>query len=264
MTIKIREVQGMSGSEDNDQAEAQLVYDIKKAPSDTMAAVRAALIAFCPTTFDGLTRAKYTWNEEEENRRIRAVVTYNAKAAESSLRRSFDATGGTVRIFQSFNTSRVNATGYTAPDFKGLIAIRDGDPEGVDVTIPTMKIVHNYKWPANVITQAYCKSLAGVVGTTNTSSFDSYAAGELLFLGFNCELVPDRPTEVQYHYAASADVTGITLAGFPPIAKGGHDYLWIAYMEAEDATAQRRVKQPIGAYIERVYRRSAFSAFGYI
>ncbi|MFO0943037.1 MAG: hypothetical protein U0930_20050 [Pirellulales bacterium] len=265
MAIKIREVAGMSGSEDNDQAEAQLVYDIKKAPSDSMAAVRAALTAFCPTTFDGLNRQKFTWQEEEENLRLRATVTYNAKIPESLLRRSFDGTGGTVRIFQSLNTARVAATGVAnAPDFKGTIGVRDGDPEGVDITIPALKMIHTYKWPANVITLSYCKSLAALVGTTNSSSFDTFNAGELLFLGYSCELVDGRPTEIQYHYAASADAS-ISLSAFgSSISKGGHDYLWIAYQEDEDATAKRKVKTPIAAYVERVYARTNFSTFGYL
>lgn len=265
MAIKIREVAGMSGSEDNEQGEATLVYDIKKAPADSMAAVRAALIAFCPTTFDGLARTKFSWAEEEENLRLRASVVYTAKLPESTLRRSFDGTGGTVRIFMGHTTTnKINPTGLTAPDFKGLINVKDGTPEGVDVTVPALKLVHSYKWPANVVTHAYCKALAGLVGTTNLATFDTYAPGELLFLGFSCELIDNRPTDIQYHYAASADVTGITLAGFPGINKPGHDYLWIAYREAEDTGAQRRATQPIGAYLERVYRRVSFSAFGYI
>jgi hypothetical protein len=271
MAIKIREVAGMSGSEDGDQAEATLVYDIKKGASDTMAAVRAALVALSPTTFDGLGRTKFTWSEEEENLRLRASVLYTAKAPESTLRRSFDGTGGTIRIFMGHTaTTRINPTAPpsgpapVAPNYRGLINVKDGTPEGVDVTVPALKLVHSYKWPANVVTHAYCKALAGLVGTTNLAAYDTYAAGELLFLGFNCELVDGRPTDIQYHYAASADVTGITLAGFPSINKPGHDYLWIAYREAEDTAAERRATQPIGAYIERVYRRVSFSSFGYL
>lgn len=264
MTITIREIAGMSGSEGADEADAQLVFDVKKAPADTMADVRAAIITDTPTTFDGLERTKFSWREEEENLRLQVTVSYSARLPESTLRRGFDATGGTVRIFHSYNTARFNKTGRTAPDFKGLIGVRDGDPEGVDVTVPALKLNYSYKWPQNVINNAYVKAAAALVGSTNTASFDTYAAGELLFLGCSGEIIPNVPTEISYQFAASADVTGLTLGDIASITKGGHDYLWVAYEESTDATAKKKTKFALGAYVERVYRRVDFSGFGII
>jgi hypothetical protein len=261
MAIKIREVAGLSGSE-GETAEAQLVYDIKKSPSDTMGDVRAALIAFCPTVFEGLARDKWAWQEEEENLRLRATVTYNSRLPESTLRRGFDASGGTIRVFASSNTASFPRSGRTAPNFRGLIGIKDGDPEGVDITVPALKLNYRYKWPANVINNAYIKGMAGLVGTCNSASYDTYAAGELLFVGLSGEVVDDLPTEITYAFAASADVTGLTLGDITGVNKGGHDYLWVAYEEDADASAKKKVKVPLAAYVERVYRRSSWSALG--
>lgn len=266
MTIKIREVAGMSGSEGSDEADATLVFDVRKDPTDTMAAVRAAVVSspVIPVTFDGLERTKYSWREEEENLRLQVTVNYSARLPESTLRRGFDTTGGTVRIFHSLQTAKFSRSGRTAADFHGLIGVRDGDPEGVDITVPALKLNYSYKWPPNVINNAYIKAMAGLAGTTNDAAYDTYAAGELLFLGCSGEIVPNIPTEINYGFAASADVTGLTLGDISGITKGGHDYLWIAYEEIADDTAKKKSKQALGAYVERVYRRSAFSSFGII
>lgn len=264
MTIRIREIAGMSGDEGSDEASATLVYDVKKAASDTMAAVRAAIVADTPTTFDGLERTKFSWREEEENLRLIVSITYSAKLPESTLRRAFDATGGTVRVFNSLATATFARSGRTAPDFHGLIGIRDGDPEGVDKVVPALKLIYTYKWPANTITNSYIKALAAMAGMCNSATYDTYSAGELLFLGGSGEVVPNVPTTVSYTFAASADVTGLTIADLASITKGGHDYLWIAYEEEADASAKKKIRRPLSAYVERIYDRTAFSAFGII
>lgn len=264
MAIRIREMAGMSGDEGADEASATLVFDVWKAESDTMAAVRAAIITETPTTFDGLERTKFSWREEEENRRLIVTVAYSAKLPESTLRRAFDSTGGTVRVFNSLATASYPRSGRTAPDFHGLIGIRDGDPEGVDKAVPALKLNYSYKWPANTITNAYIKALAGMVGLTNSATYDTYAAGELLFLGASGEVLPDVPTTIAYSFAASADVTGLTIADLASITKGGHDYLWIAYEEEADSSAKKKIRRPLSAYVERIYDRTAFSAFGII
>jgi hypothetical protein len=261
MAIKIREVAGLSGSE-GQSAEASLVYDIKKAPGDSLTDVRTALLAFCPVTFEGLARDKWAWQEEEENLRLRATVTYASRLPESLLRRGFDASGGTIRVFASGATARFARSGRTAPDFHGLIGIKDGDPEGVDITVPALKLSYRYKWPANVINNAYVKLMAGLVGTCNVSSYDTYGAGELLFIGLSGEIVEDLPTEITYGFAASADITGLTLGDITGVNKGGHDYLWVAYEEDADAAAKKKIKIPLAAYVERVYRRANWSALG--
>lgn len=261
MTVRIRETGGMNGSEGT-EAEATLLFEVRRAPSDTMADVRAAIIAETPSTFDGLTREKYSWQEEEDTLRLKVSVNYSSKLPESTLRRGFDGTGGTIRVYNSQNTVKFAPSGRTAPDFAGLIGIRDGDPEGVDITIPALKLNYRYKWPANVINNAYVKSMAGLIGTTNTATWDTYGAGELLFLGLQGEIVDNLPCEVSYAFAASADVSGLTIGAIASVAKGGHDYLWVAYEEDTDATAKKKIKKPLGAYVERVYRRAAFSALG--
>lgn len=261
MAIKIREVAGMSGSEGEEGA-ARILLDVKRAPSDSMSAVRSAVLAFASPTLDGLALNNYEWQEEEETRRLRFTLHYSSKLPESSLRRGFDATGGTIRLYASQNTATFPRAGRTAPNFRGLIGVKDGDPEGVDVTIPALRLNYRYKWPANVINNAYVKACAGLVGSCCSGSFDSYGPGELLFLGLQGEIVDNLPTEITYAFAASADVSGLTIGDITGIAKGGHDYLWIAYEEVADSAAKKSVKRPLAAYVERVYRRLSWSGLG--
>ncbi len=262
MAIKVREVAGMSGGETSDEGNATILLDVKRAESDSMAAVRAAVLAYAPATFDGKSFSTYEWQEEEETRRLRFTLKYSNKLPESVLRRGFDATGGTIRLFASQNTQRYPRPGRTAPDFRGLIGVKDGDPEGVDVTIPALRLNYRYRWPANTITNAYVKAAAGLVGSTCTSSFDTYNAGELLLLGVSGEIVDDTPTEITYAFAASADVSGLSIGDISGIVKGGHDYLWIAYEEEADGAAKKAVKRPLAVYVERVYRRLSWGGLG--
>lgn len=260
MTYRYKEVSGWSGNL-GDQATHRRKFDVwDPAKTATIMQLRAWLLTQIPTSFDNCGLSDLAW-EEEESGQVEFTATYSSRQVESLLRIGWDSTGGTVRMTASRGTSSYARTGFTAPDFQNAIGVRDGEPEGVDVVVPALKLVFTYKWPQNALALAYAKTLAGMVGTTNNATFYTFAAGELLFLGSTGELDATAPTEVQYHFAASANAT-LSIGQIANVVKQGHQYLWVYFDEQVDGSAQRLVKRPLAAYVETVYGASNFATFG--
>jgi hypothetical protein len=260
MTIKHKELTGWSGNL-SDKATHKLKYDVwDTAGTATIQDMRAYMLSTLSPTYDDCGLSDLTW-EEEEAGNIAFTATYSSRQVESFLKVAWDTTGGNVRMTTSRGTQRYARSGFTAPDFQNTIGVRDGEPEGVDVVVPVMKLVFTYRWPKSAINLAYAKTLAGLVGTTNNGTFYTYAAGELLFLGTTGELDLTSPTEVQYHFAASQNAT-LSIGGIASVAKQGHQYLWVLFDDHVDEDANRVVKRPLAAYVEQVYGSSNFATFG--
>ncbi len=274
--IRIKEIAGSDGSLSMDSAQHKRTYDVWDVNRvATLGDMRAAVLSTIPSQLDmrsaveisssappmivGL--ANLDWDEDESGHHL-FTATYTSRHVESLLRFGWDSTGGTVRMRASRSTSRYPRSGTTAPDFYGAIEVQDGKPEGVDIAIPALKLVFTYRWPRGVINMAHVKATAGMVGTTNNATFQTFAAGELLFLGSTGELDPTAPTEVQYHFAASANVTGLSIGGIASIAKQGHQYLWVHFDPSADTGAQALIQRPRACYVETVYGASDFSTLG--
>jgi hypothetical protein len=261
--IKMKMIQGQSGGLSTSEASHVLKYDVwDKNRIATPIELRAAVLSSIPTTYDGCGLDALDHVEEEGTHHWFFTAKYQSKALESLLRIGWDSTGGTVKLTASRGTNRFAASGRTAPDFKGAIGVKGGEPEGVDVTVPVLKLVFSYKWPKGVVNLAYVKSMAGMVGTTNSAGWQTFAAGELLFLGSSGELDATSPTDVQYHFAASKNASGLSIGDIAGIAKQGHQYLWVAFESSEDTSAKKLVQRPLGAYVETVYGTSDFSSLG--
>ena len=228
------------------------------------------MIAASPNSFYGLFRQALRLDEpENEKGRFVFDVEYSYEPPEATRRWSFDTTGGTTRLYVSDATTSYGAPSFTAPDYKNAINVSDGKVEGVDITVPALKLTCTYTHTklssiVNASTiDAYIKTLATISGTTNESTRLTYAAGELLFLGATGEYVPDRPTELQYHFIASANATGISIGDILSVAKKGHQFLWVLFEENENSGSDARlVRRPLACYVEDVYRESDLSVLG--
>jgi hypothetical protein len=66
--------------------------------------------------------------------------------------------------------------------------------------------------------------------------------------------------EITYRFAASPNVTGLSVGPINGINKKGWEYLWVRYADQEDTAAKALVKRPIAAYVERVYESGSFAA----
>lgn len=266
MTIRVKALGGRSGSLDSSAERHVLAYDAAD-DSDRwpdISDLYAAVVSYAPPTFLGLSPTSITWDEDDENGHTVFSITYGSgEPAESLLRIGFDTTGGQVRVRASKSTTSYPTSGRTAPDFKGAIEVSDGEPQGVDVVLPALKLVFTYKWPKGVLTINDAKAIASMTGTTNNAAWYGFAAGELLFLGASGEIDLATPTDVQYTFAASANATGLSIGSWiTGIAKGGHQHLWVAFEDTEDTSAKKLVQRPLAAYVETVYGSSDFTALG--
>jgi len=266
VTIHVKDLGGQAGSENSSELRHTLRFD---AWDDTtkwplIADLYPAVAAYAPTTFLGLAPVNVAWNEPDDSGHVEFEVEYGSgEPPEGILRIGFDTTGGSVRIRTSRATTQYNATGRTGPDFKGAIEVADGSPQGIDITIPALKIVFRYKWPKGYVQLDDAKLLAGQTGTTNNATFYTFEAGELLFLGASGEIDAAIPNEIEYTCVASANATGLSIGGLiTGISKKGHQHLWVAFEDVDDSSAKKIAQRPLAAYVEDVYASSDFSAWG--
>lgn len=177
---------------------------------------------------------------------------------------SFDTTGTVVRI----KTARQHVATYDADGLvnspadphKGSIGVTgDGEVEGVDVVIPALRLIVEYKHPQGTVSIGYAKQLSRFTGSVNANPFlaGEFEAGELLFLGAAGSDGTHAEATVSYHFAASENVTDFSFASIANIAKQGHEYVWVEYEQIEsDGQPGTAAKF---AHVEKVYREVDFA-----
>ncbi len=237
-----------------------LLYVVQGTDDDSV--VKATVEATMPAIYSGLVFQDYhitplgagVWE---------VSVRYGKKepkdTGESQF--SFDTGGGTTHITQSLQTiAKYAPAGKTAPDFKGAIGVTQDSVEGTDVTIPVYNFTETHYIAAALVTGAYKATLFSLTGRTNNAPFKGFAAGEVLFLGASGSLRGEDDWEITFRFAASANVTGLTIGDIVGVDKKGWEYLWVRYADAEDQNVL--VKKPIAVYVERVYEEGDFSLLG--
>ena len=181
------------------------------------------------------------------------------ETGESSF--SFDTGGGTTHVTQSLQTvNKYAPAGKIAPNFKGAIGVTHDSVEGTDVTIPVYNFTETHYIPIALVTGAYKATLFGLTGRTNNAGFKGFAIGEVLFLGASGSQRGEDDWEITFRFAASPNVSGLSVGDINAIDKKGWEYLWVRYADAEDENVL--VKQPIAAYVEKVYDEGNFAGLG--
>jgi len=105
-------------------------------------------------------------------------------------------------------------------------------------------------------------TLFQLTGRVNTGAFKGFNAGEVLFLGASGSRRGYGDWEITFRFAASPNVTNLTIGDITGINKKGWEYLWVRYADSEDTAAKALVKKPIAVYIERVYDDGNLSLLG--
>ena len=266
MTLRIRDLggteEGFDGLESSQESRIwRLFDDATPHVEPTIAAMKALVLATAPVSVGSKTRDRISREYDEDGRSWLWTVDYNFQIPESSLTWGFDTQGGSIRITHALDQTGYVASG-SAPEMNNGIGYSGEEFQGVDKVIPALKLNARYRWPADAVTTSYINTLASLSGTINQSSWQGYDPGELLFLGAAGDVIPGKPTEISYQFAASANASGLSIGSITGIDKKGHEYLWILYEDDEDAVAKTLTKQPLAAYVARLYTESAFSTFG--
>ncbi|MCE5327907.1 MAG: hypothetical protein LLG01_15985 [Planctomycetaceae bacterium] len=251
-----------------DNASVELVYILAGTDNDTVA--KAHVEGNTADTYQGLTRQSISLDPEWAdtatfNGRWTVTVRYGvrqpAEVGESAF--SFDTGGGTQHITQSISTIHKYApAGKVAPDFKGAVGVSHENVDGVDITVPVYNFSETHYLADSAVTAAYKVTLFTLTGKTNSALFKGLAAGECLFLGASGSKRGAEDWEITYKFAASPNKTGLTIGDITNIDKKGWEYLWVRYVDAEDANAKTIVKKPQAVYVEKVYDEGNLALLG--
>lgn len=245
-------------------------YTLDGTADDTEA--KALLLSSTPTSYQGLVRDACTLEPVSVDTvadtgkwdcRVRYVSPErkDPEVGESSF--SFDTGGGNQHITQSISTVNGYAPpGKTAPNFKGAIGVTHDNVEGVDITVPVYAFSETHYLNDATVTASYKGKLFQLTGKVNNAAFKGTAAGECLFLGASGSKRGADDWEITFRFAASPNKTNITVGDITVPAKKGWDYLWVRYADADDAGSDTLVKQPVAAYVEKVYEEGDFAELG--
>ncbi|QNN25143.1 hypothetical protein HED60_23640 [Planctomycetales bacterium ZRK34] len=253
---------------------AELVYSIRGTADED--AAMASLKATAPDIFRGLVRQPPTVEPVHIDtvNPDRCIWTGTAQYAPRQYEQppetgdssfSFDTGGGTQHITQSLGTVGSYAASGTAPNFRGAIGVTHDNVEGVDITIPVYNFSETHYLPASQVTNTYKGTLFALTGKVNSGAFRGLAAGECLFLGASGSrrgTDEEDDWEITFRFAGSPNRTGISVGPITGIAKKGWEYLWVRYADVEDTASNTLVKQPVAAYVEKVYEEASFAGLG--
>jgi hypothetical protein len=239
----------------------ELRYLVAGTESD--ADVTNQVIAQSPASYNGLPRESVTFSRIGE-REWEATVRYATQPlSDNEPSFTFETGGGTAHITQAIGTSGVYvAPGRTAPDFKNAIGVSRDSVDGVDIVVPTYKWTETFRFPGAFVTGTYKSQLFSLTGRTNNLSFRGFQAEEVLFEGARGSRRGIGDWEITFAFAASPNVTGMTVGSITGINKKGWEYLWCRYADFEDEAAQMLVKRPVAVIVNRVYPSGNFSLLG--
>jgi hypothetical protein len=232
----------------------QAIYNIFFTDSESEA--RLALESSIPADREGLVAESYEI-ESKGGGLWRAEVLYSLLAV--TAEEEFDTTGGSAVVKLSYGTRSYGPGAI--PVFNGAINCNGGRVDGV--SIPQPAYAFNYTRTVLEIDFAYKQLLYRNVGKTNNATWKGFAAGEVLFLGSRGRKSGRDKWKLQWFFAASPNLTGITLGPLVTVTrKDGWEYLWVLFDEAEDTTARQIVQRPRAAYVEQVHLSYDFSLLG--
>jgi len=255
----IERPQSREAEEGESKSSAELIYTA--VGSDDDVAIRAAVESTIPSDYLGLPLASYRISPQG-NGIWEVVARYDSREPDpDESQYTFDTGGGTQHITQSISTvASYDSEGGTAPNFKQAIGVSTDSVEGVDITVPVFNFTETHIIADTLVTGTYKLALFALTGQVNNAAFKGFAAGEVLFLGASGSKRGTDDWEITFRFAASPNVTGLTIGDITGVAKKGWEYLWIRYADAEDE--HTLVKQPVAAYVEQVYQYGDFSGLG--
>jgi hypothetical protein len=250
-----------------DKPGATFKYTIKGTGNEQEAL--AALAAEAPLAYQGLARLNWTVapvgdGSDAWDGTVQYGLFSSAPRQVGSSTYNFDTGGGTQHITQAkAHVASYPKAGETAPDLGGAIGVTQDSVEGCDITVPVYNFSETHYLAKEAVTDAYKATLYSLTGKVNAGAFKGFAAGEVLFLGASgSQRQGDDAWEITFRFAASPNVTGITIGGITGISKKGWEYLWVQYEDAEDSGAKTVVKKPKCVFVERVYDEGNFGGLG--
>lgn len=151
-----------------------------------------------------------------------------------------------------------------ARNFKGALnVVSDGGKlrcEGQQIEPPPETFTLAY-YPVNAtVSGAYQAIVEGLCGKVNNGTFRSKAAGSLMLVRVSGGIRTGEDWSIEFGFGYVPNAVNIPVGDAITVdAKDGMDLLWAFYGEVNDDDAKALVKQPLSAYVERVWERGDFS-----
>lgn len=181
---------------------------------------------------------------------------------------SFDTTGGTQHIQQSYETRcySVQAGGRdTANDdlHNHGINVTEDSVEGCDVVIPALKFTETHDFAATFVTPSFVATLASLSGFVNQQQWRQYAPGTVLFHGATGASQDDGMVPITYNFEVSSSGV-IAIPGIGNVDKSGWEYLWCRYAKDAQTTSGNNivVQKPTYVMVETIYLPADFGGLG--
>ncbi|OQB80129.1 MAG: hypothetical protein BWX88_04658 [Planctomycetes bacterium ADurb.Bin126] len=255
-------------------------YVLRGTSSDSLA--WAALLSSTATTYNGLVRErrpgiKPIWVDTiagtgDWECTVRYCQPDKVQSEVGTVRIQWSTKGGNQHVTQSISTvARYAPTGKAPTDHKGAIGYNGENVEGVDLPAPVFNFQVTKRFASDGLPSlGTIHSLTAKVNDAEFSVTDTVtgqtitlAAGECLFEGAESGQVgEDGSMDYVYSFSASPNKANFTVGDVTVAAKKGWEYLWVEYADAEDATAKRICKRPVGAHVEKVFETGDFAPLG--
>lgn len=262
MAVEVWELHTSRTSTEGEDATVEQHWMLQGTDDDCVA--KDLLKAASPAIYDGLIRK--SWRVEPEGYLLwRGTVQYGRfsrpQQEGDSPKITFDTGGGTIHV--SHAISQVGAykpTGLITIPSNGLVGVTNDGVEGVDIPSREFHWSETHILPISYVSHDYAKTLYELTGTVNNDAWRSYAAGEVLFKNASGSAKDADTCEITYSFAASPNLTNLSIGGVTVLSKQGWDYLWIRYEEELIGSALTKKVRMI--YVDRVIERKNFSLLG--
>ena len=235
-------------------------------------AIEAHIKANAPSTVGGLPITGITLeNEDGFEDAWRATVTYSdlpiIETDIGDTLESFQTGGSSSRIFAALEHIASYGTGVpdaVIPDHHGAINVTEDRVEGTEIVIRSYAFTIRKKYESSSIDGTFKGHLFQSTGKVNHATYMGFAKGELLFVGANGTQQTQDTWEIDFSFMASPNETDLEIGDITVSAKEGWHFLWVEFEDVEDATANRLVKRPLAAHVERVYQYHDLSVLGLV
>jgi len=174
--------------------------------------------------------------------------------------------GGTQHITNALvhRNSYSSAGALGVDHWKGAIGCSKNNGEitvdGVDIESSSMEWSETHWMYYDFFTPAYMTLLFNMNKHVNTYAWRIFAAGEVLFRGVSVQTIGTNRVSLTFKFAASPNVTGLTVGSVINVAKFGWDHAWVEY--APTVASNRHLVNPLGVHVEQVYYGADFRLLG--
>jgi len=245
-------------------AYADVTYLIQGPLNETDA--RAELKAGAAATYSNLVVQSYSVDPIPGVTNLhRGVVRYGFPDSERTQEpkdtneeeQSFDTTGRTAHITDALDQVIYDLGGSKAAPVTSAINIGiDGQVEGIDVVIPTLRWQIKRYHPDADVTNAYIRDLAELTGRTNDATFRGFEPEEVLYLGVSGNQRGRGDWGLTHYFeAAASSQYGQHLVSF---TKKGWHHVW-TYFTEKDGANNTIETEAIGVYDAQIYPTGDFS-----